>query len=655
MKNALSKINPLKSFLGLFLVATVVLWFKTYITQSTQFNLEVEGTVQQFLLAINPIASILVVLSLSFLFKGKRKYTALIILYTIMSILLYANAVYYRFFSDFITLPTFFQTQNFGDLGGSVVSLLNVTDLFYFVDVFILIYLRASKKVVKTPKRVGWLPSIAVLAVAGFILVTNYNMAEDDRPDLLTRGFDRTYIVKYLGIYNFIVYDAVETIEAQSERALADSSDITEVQNYIDSKKIPANVEYFGKAQGKNVVYIHLESMQQFLMNYQLNGQEVTPFLNSLIQDENTIYFDNVFHQTAQGKTADAEFMLENSLFGLPQGSAYITKGQNTFQAAPGILKDYGYTSAVFHGNNGTFWNRNVIYKAFGYDEFFDGNYYDTSNEQDLAEYGLLDKPFFEQSEQYIETLPEPFYTKYITVANHFPYKMDQSLVSIEKATTGDASVDNYFQTARYADEAIAEFFNYLKESGLYDRTIFVLYGDHYGISDNHNEAMAQILGKEEITPVDSMNLQRIPFMIHMPGLEGGVNHTFGGQVDILPTVLNLLGVNTDEYIQMGTDLLAEDREQVVAFRNGDYASPSIYSIGGKYYDPQTGSIIEDETTLAQADEYQNEVTDLLKYSDKVVNGDLLRFYTPSNFTKINPADYNYNLNAKKVVKDELE
>ena len=130
--------------------------------------------------------------------------------------------------------------------------------------------------------------------------------------------------------------------------------------------------------------------------------------------------------------------MLENSIFGLPQGSAYITKAQNTYQAAPSILKDYGYTSAVFHGNNGSFWNRNVIYKSFGFDNFFDASYYDTSSSKDMAEYGLLDKPFYEQSESLLSSLPQPFYTKFITVGNHFPYNMNQDLVTIDKANTGD-------------------------------------------------------------------------------------------------------------------------------------------------------------------------------------------------------------------------
>ena len=134
---------------------------------------------------------------------------------------------------------------------------------------------------------------------------------------------------------------------------------------------------------------------KNFLIDYKLNGEEVTPFLNSLTRDGSTFYFDNFFHQTAQGKTSDAEFMLENSLYGLSQGSAFTTKGLNTYQSAPAILGQQGYTSAVFHGNTGSFWNRNEIYKSFGYEHFFDSSYYDM-NPDDLADYGLMDKPFFE-------------------------------------------------------------------------------------------------------------------------------------------------------------------------------------------------------------------------------------------------------------------
>ncbi len=632
VKNLVKNKSLLNNFPGIFVLAVLMLWAKTYITQVSQFKLGVEGPLQQFLLLINPLGSAVLFLAVAFLFKRKRRLTALIIIYSLMTFLLFANAVYYRFFSDFITLPTISQTQNFGDLGGSVLTLLKPTDLLFFVDIFVLIYIRFSKRINFQSGKVGFKMPAAVIAAAIVLSIVNLQLAEADRPDLLSRGFDRSYIVKYLGMYNYTIYDSVKTFEASSERASADSSDIAEIINFTNSFSAQPNEKYFGKAKDMNVIYLHLESMQSFLIDYELEGEQVTPFLNSLVKNENTMYFDNFYHQTAQGKTSDAEFMLENSLFGLPQGSAFITKGQNTFEAAPSLLKDYGYTSAVFHGNNGSFWNRNIIYNQFGYDEFFDESSYDTSDPKNMAEYGLMDKPFFEQSESLLETLPQPFYTKFITVAHHFPYKIDQDLATIGKATTGDASVDNYFQTARYADEAIEQFFAYLKESGLYENTMIVMYGDHYGISDNHNKAMEQIIG-EEVTPVVNADLQRVPLFIHVPGMEGGVNHTYGGQIDLLPTVLHLLGVETKNNIHFGTDLLSEEHSEIVPFRNGNFVSPTIYSLDGKYYDPKTGEEL-DESKVETADKLKAMVEEKLHYSDKVVNGDLLRFHSKDGSIK---------------------
>lgn len=636
--------ETLNKYMPLFLLAVAMLWIKTYVLQKTQFKLDVDGILQEFLLIINPLGSALLILSLSFLFKGTRKYAALLLLYTGMSIFLYANAVYYRFFSDFITLPTLFQTQNFGDLGGSIITLIQPTDLFIFVDVILLAYLVLSKRIKKDSRNFKTKLVASIMTGALAISFLNLAMAEVDRPELLTRGFDRSYIVKYLGMYNYALYDTVESLKSSSQRVMADSDDVTEIINYTKSNHAAPNEAYFGAAEGMNVVYLHLESFQTFLMNYELNGEEVTPFLNSMIEDQNTAYFDNFFHQTAQGKTSDAEFMLENSLYGLPTGSAFITQGQNTYQSAPAILKEKGYESAVFHGNNATFWNRSEIYKSFGYDHFFDIESYTDLAEGDMAEYGVMDKPFFDQSMDLLKTLPEPFYTKFITVAHHFPYDIDQELTTIGKGTTGDSSVDNYFQTARYADEAIQQFFTDLEQSGLADNTMVVMYGDHYGISDNHNQAMEQVLSKE-ITPVENTNLQRVPLFIHVPGMEGGINHTFGGQIDLLPTVLHLLGVETQDYIQFGTDLFSEEHDELVTFRNGGYASPEIYSIGESFYDPKTGLPIEEEQ-LPRAEELQQQGKYNLQLSDELVNGDLLRFYTPDGFTPIDPADYNYQKNA---------
>ncbi|MEH7118729.1 LTA synthase family protein [Neobacillus vireti] len=627
-------------YIGFFFLSVFLLWIKTYFVQLTQFQLGIENTLQRFLLFLNPLGSSLLFLGIGAFFKGRKKYIWTMVIYFLLSFLLYANVLFYRFFNDFITLPTLTQTQNFGDVSGSVTSLLRPYDFLFFIDFIVLLALLAFRFIkidlidIKR-RKISVLYSLALV-----VSCVNLSLAELDRPQLLTRGFDRNYIVKYLGMYNYTIYDAVKSTHASAQRVMADSDDTTEVINYTKSHYAEPNPAYFGKAKGMNVIYLHLESTQNFLINYKLNGQEVTPFLNSLIKDQNTMYFDNFFHQTGQGKTSDAEFMLENSLFGLPEGSVYTTKGLNTFQAAPAILGQNGYTSAVFHGNSGSFWNRNEIYKSFGFDKFFDANYYQIKPGEE-AEYGLMDKPFYQQSIPLLETIPQPFYTKFIPVANHYPYKMNQKDATIAPAATGDASVDGYFQTARYADEALRQFFDYLKKSGLYNHSVIILYGDHYGISENHNKAMAKIMGKE-ITPFENAGLQRVPLFIRVPGVQGGVNHEYGGQVDLLPTLLHLLGVDTKEYVQFGTDLLSKQHDSLVAFRNGDYVSPTITSVEGKYYDSTTGLKLEADK-LPEAKKFKQLVQQKLSFSDKLVNGDLLRFYTPKNFTPVDRTKYDYN------------
>ena len=628
-----------------YLIAVLTLWLKTYLVQVTQFDLGVQGILQQFLLLLNPLGSAVILLGLAWLFKGRGRYTALMVLYFLSSLLLFANVMYYRFFNDFITLPTLFQTQNFGDVSGSIMTLIMPYDFLFFMDFALFLVLLLTKRIKVEKRAVKRRAAVSFMGIGLAISGLNLFLAEADRPQLLTRGFDRNYIVKYLGMYNYAVYDAVQSTRASAQRVLADSNDITEVVNFTGSNHAKPNAEYFGKAEGMNVILIHLESIQEFLIDYELNGEEVTPFLNSLTEDKNMMYFDNFFHQTAQGKTSDAEFILSNSLYGLPQGSAFTMKGTNTYQAAPAILGQEGYTSAVFHPNTGSFWNRNEIYKSFGYDRFFDASSYEMDPEQ-LADYGLMDKPFFEQSIPNLESLPEPFYAKFISVTHHYPFSMDQDETTIDPHTTGDKSVDNYFQTARYADEALEQFFDYLKESGLYDNSMIIMYGDHYGISQNHDAAMEKVLEKEVTPFVSKAELQRVPFFIRVPGMEGGVRHTYGGQIDILPTILHLLGKESKDYIQFGTDLLSDEHDEVVPFRNGDFVSPTITAIDEKFYDSETGLPLEEER-LNEAKRYHEAVQYKLELSDRVVNGDLLRFHTPDDFEPVDRSEYDYNLDVE--------
>lgn len=653
--------------MSIFLLAVLFLWIKTMVAYYTGFSLGVTGPMQTFILWINPFATSIILLSIGLYVKNERKsLITLLFIYFLMSVLLYANVVYYREFADFLTLSTVLSNagsnsdnMSWGLIAGAL-AMMRVWDLFYLVDFILLIVLaRKSNKIsnIQTETKKPFYKRYAVAStLAGVaILFGNLMLAETDRPQLLTRTFDRNYIVKYLGINFFTGYDSVQTIKNNRIRAQADESDLTEVYRFAKENYATPNEQYFGIAEGRNVITLVFESAQQFVIDFELEDEEgnkhvVTPFLNEIYHDDATISFSNFFHQTGQGKSSDAEVLTENSLYGLPEGSAFQTLGtDNTFHATPKILtEEANYTTAAFHGNTGSFWNRNDTYKSFGYQYFFDSKYYDLGEGRTL-DYGLKDKLFFKDSVEYIEQLPQPFYSKFITLTNHFPYPLEEENASIPKANTSDETVNSYFQTVRYTDEAIEEFFNWLKESGLYENSIIVIYGDHFGTSNMRNPNLAPLLGKDaqEWGAYDNVQMQRVPLMFHIPGYESGdIKETYGGQVDYLPTLLHLLGVETDKYLFMGQDLLSEENNQTLPLRNGNVLTPDYHFIGSSIYDAATGEEVsetltnEELTELSKVVEFgQAELTN----SDKLLNLDLLRFYSPKVLSNWEMPEYQYH------------
>ena len=633
------------------------------------FHLSLENALQHFILIINPIATTLLLLSVGLYVRRKKPaYITMMVIYFIMTALLFSNAVYYREFTDFITINTMLGAGKVASgLGESAIKLFRPYDILYWLDFILLVFALATKRIKmdETPVRARMAFAFSTLAV--MIFSGNLFLAESDRPELLTRTFSRDYLVKYLGINAFTAYDGVQTYKTTQVRAQASATDMDEVAEYVKGHYAKPNDQYFGLAKGRNVIYIHLESTQQFLIDYKLKDEngvehEVMPFINSLYHSNSTFSFSNFFHQVKAGKTSDSETLFENSLFGLNQGALFTQLGgKNTFEAAPNILKQtQGYTSAVFHGNSGTFWNRNETYKHLGYDYFFDASYYNVT-EDNSFQYGLNDKPFFQQSVKYLEHLQHPFYTKFIAVSNHYPYsQLSGDETGFPLAQTKDETINSYFSTANYMDTAVHEFFDYLKQSGLYDNSIIILYGDHYGISNARNKELAQLLGKDRETwsNFDNAQVQRVPYMIHIPGMnKGKIIDTYGGQLDALPTLLHLLGVDTQNYIQLGQDLFSPDHKQLVAFRDGDFVTPNYTYYGGVLYDNKTGEeIIEPSEELKkQIDADKEAVSDQLATSDKINNGDLLRFYTKSGLKAINPDDYNYLKNTDRIEKIEKE
>ncbi|MGG0239783.1 LTA synthase family protein [Bacillus rhizoplanae] len=619
MKEALKKQFQNMRFI---LLTAILIWLKTYIVTRFSFDLKIESAMQEFILFISPLASSLVLIGLALFAKGPKRNTIAISINIIMTIILVGNVMFYGFYNDFVTLPVLMQTENMNGLGSSIKALLDIKFLLMFADVIFLFYLAKKKPTFAKTERISGSMKSLYFLISIAIFMANLGLAEKERPQLLTRSFDRVMIVKNLGIYFHQLYDFGLQVKTSSQKVFADGSKIQEAENYMKTTEVKPDPNMYGMAKGKNVIVVSLESTQSFLIDSKVNGQEVTPFLNQFKKE--SYYFENFYHQTGQGKTSDAEFMIDNSLYPLDRGSVFFTNASNEYTATPEILHQQGYYTAVFHANNATFWNRNVMYPSLGYDRYYNELDYNVTPESKLG-WGLKDKEFFDQSVDKLQNIEQPFYARFLTLTNHFPFTYDDSIKMIEPFNSGDETLDNYFVTARYEDEALKHFIERLKETGIYDNSVIVFYGDHYGISDNHNRAMAQYLGKNEITPYDHMQLQRTPLFIHVPGQTEGKTMTApAGQVDVKPTILHLLGVDTSNDIEFGHDLFAPEREPFVVERDGSFITDKYIYYNNTFYDRLTGQVVQVPEQEAKA--LINRAQTELKMSDSIIQGDLLRF-----------------------------
>ncbi|AXH99011.1 LTA synthase family protein [Sporosarcina sp. PTS2304] len=607
---------------SVLIIAVIATWLTTYIGYITSFNMKIDNAMQQFILFINPLAFLLFIYGIAlFIKKTKTRNRYILTVSILTSVVMFSNAVFYRFFTDFITLPLLFQTSNFADLSSSITENMRFLDVFFFTDVLLVlvaIKFIPQATVQVTERKVGRKVYFAATAT---LLMFNLAMAEAQRPQLLTRSFDRELLVKNIGTYNYHLYDLFVQSKSHAQRTFADGTELTEIENYVKANHAQPDPDMFGVAKGRNVIIVSLESLQNFVINNDMDGHEVTPFLNELTNDKDTFYFDNFYHQTGLGKTSDSEFIVENSLYGRNGSAVFFTNSGNTYDSLSERMGENGYFTSVMHPNSKSFWNRDIMYKALDVQKFYDVDSY-TIGEGEAVNWGMKDIPFFHQSVEMMKEMPQPFETRMITLTNHHPFDLDEEDKLIPEYTSNSNTLNKYFQTVRYMDEAVKEFFTDLKESGLYDNSIIVMYGDHYGISENHNKAMGMYMDKE-ITPLDNAELQKVPMFIHIPGYgEGKKMDELAGQLDVRPTILHLLGIDTKSDMQFGSDVFSPDHEPFVIFRDGRLITENYIYAQEVCYDVET----REPTDQAACDPYVERATTELNYSDALINGDLLRF-----------------------------
>ena len=575
------------------------------------------------------LASVIILLSISILLPRKKRTKLLFFFNLLITIMIISDMNYYRYFKDLLSVLVVKNSFQLGDVKSSVDSLLKITDFLYFADIILVLVLKPlynkffstalqEHKSLKLSHRFSAFCLIFIIGSSanGYYF---YNLSKE-QPKLLSTLYNKVYIAKNLGIANYHGLDIYNFISTEiSRHSYVSPSKQNEIKTFLQSNSTMANNNLKGIAKGKNLIVIQVEALQQFVINKRINDTEITPNLNRWIN--RSAYFDNCFYQVSSGGTSDAEFVTNNSLYPAPSGAAYFIYSDNKFNALPQALSDKGYATAAFHGYKETFWNRNIMYKTLGFNNFYGEKSYSASESIGL---GISDKEFLNQSLERIKNMSNPFFSFLITLTSHYPYEDIAKYGDFPVGEYENTILGNYLKAIHYTDEQLGMFLDKLEATGLLDNSVVVLYGDHYAIPRDESASLAKFLGINEPDDLNWALLQKVPMVIHLPGdKNSGIISTYSGEIDLYPTLANLFDLPANNL--MGKDLF-NAKEGSVIFRNGSFTDGNIYylSQNNSYYDIKTGVQLEETEELKA--KKQNVIT-RLEYSDEILKHDLLKKY----------------------------
>lgn len=527
---------------GHYLLAMALLMLKTYIFYS---QIHLKGFEIAFCIATLGIVTL--TCGLLRCISASAAKGGFVVLYFLAGFFMAVDSVYYAYVVKLPSIAQIGMAGQLDDISETISRLINWKHMGMILDfpLWYLYFLNRKKRPgsdKKTPERKKELVLAFSCVLCCALILTGWGLFGQFRPE---------YMINELYCYH--TTDIVKTIR--------NAYDDTPVDKSLYTLRDDSDSSYFGIAEGRNVFVLQIEALQNFVIGAYYEGQELTPNLNALLQKD-TLYFPNYYYQIGGGNTADAEFTVNNSLFAPESEAAYVKYTENNYFGLPWLLKDNGYSGAhVFHNYKGEFWNRRTAYPRQGFDSY---TALEDLEQIDPFPMGISDREMFRQSMEYLTAWEEPFYAFYITVSSHHPYAIPLKDRGITLKPEDEATLFGlYIQSVNYVDRVLGEWLDMLKAEGLYDNSIFVLYGDHYALTNADaliSSQVSDMLGRN-YTIYDVFN---VPMLMHIPGSGLTETHTIaGGHIDVTPTLLCLLGINEVKTVMFGQNLLTAETGMV--------------------------------------------------------------------------------------------
>lgn len=581
-------------------------------------------------LVIGTTMFIITFLGIIYMLPNRARIISTIILDLLISILLFADNLYYIYSSSVLSVAQIANLQYGEEIMGTIPMLIEIKHTIYFVDIILIIILLLTKIIkIEIKDKADWkrntLRIISGIIAICLLFTIDAKYVEKAGED----PYNKDTQVKKGTIYGYHLSD-IESLINIKKSAKYDKkeelvSDYKKLKEKYNEKYEESNYNLKGILKGKNVIIVQLESVQEFVINKTINGKEITPNLNKFISEN--IEFSNMFMQS-YSTTADSEFSAVTSLYPMENGMSYSRYYSNKYDDIFTMFKNEGYDTSYMHGNYGYFWNRENVYKSFSVNHLELKNQFDDISENIMGY--LSDELLYKQAVEKLKTYNMPFFSFIVSASSHTGFTLDgledRGKISIDVGKYKSTFFGNYLESVNYADYAFGTFIEELKNADLYDDTVILIYGDHNGI-DMYNEEMLDFL--EQVNPnindVDiRLNYIRVACSMKIPGIDGITIEKPVSKLDIKPTFEYLIDGKAG--VSLGTNMFA--RKDFISLNNERIVT-SRYYYDERWFRRSDGmeidleEISEEERELL--DEYYNDMKEELDISTSISINNLLK------------------------------
>lgn len=365
------------------------------------------------------------------------------------------------------------------------------------------------------------------------------------------------------------------------------NEEIKNIHNYVKSSTPSEKNIYTGMFKGKNLITIVAEAFSPIAVN-----KDLTPTLYKLVNSG--FVFNNFYTPIYYVSTSDGEYVTLNSL--LPKESvwSFSKSSKNYLPYAYGnIFKEMGYTTYAFHDGTYKYYNRHLSHPNMGYTYKACGNGLEKSMKCKI--WPQSDLEMINATYDYYKD-SEHFMTYYMTISGHLQYNFYGNNMSyrnrdLVKDLDKSTAIKAYIAAQKELDKALEELLNKLEADGKLDDTVIVLSADHYPYG----------LTTDQISEI--MNIEDSKFDVHKNNLVIWSStmkkpieiNKYGESLDILPTVLNLFGIDFDSRLLMGRDLLSNSDGLVIFNDRSWITDKGKYNASTKVFTPFNNKQVDED------------------------------------------------------------